>query len=58
MVVRVIEAKEDKLNNAITIYKQMTKMLKKTYNIKSKDELLKEYDQSMGGHGYIKTREA
>lgn len=53
-----IEAKEDKPNNAITIYKQMTKMLKKTYNIKSKDELLKEYDQSMGGHGYIKTREA
>jgi len=52
-----IEASQDKPNNAITIYKRMTNMLKETYNIKADEELLKDYDQSKGGHGYIKTRE-
>ena len=49
-----IEAKQDKPNNAITIYKRMTNMLKETYNIKSNEELLKEYDQSKGGHGHLR----
>lgn len=52
-----IEASQDKPENAITIYKQMTNMLKKEYNIKSNEELLEEYDQTKGGHGYVKTRE-
>jgi len=52
-----IEAKQDRPNNAITIYKRMTNMLKETYNIKTNEELLEEYDQTKGGHGYIKTRE-
>lgn len=49
-----IEASQDKPNNAITIYKKMTNMLKETYNIKTKEELLQEYDQSKGGHGDFK----
>lgn len=53
-----IEAKQDKPNNAITIYKRMTNLLKETYNIEPNNELLEEYDQTKGGHGYIKTREA
>ncbi len=52
-----IEASQEKPNNAITIYKKMTNMLQETYNIKTNEELLKEYDQSKGGHGYVKTRE-
>ena len=52
------EAKENNFTGAITIYKTMTNLLKNTFKIKTNDELLREYDQTKGGHGYIKTREA
>lgn len=49
-----IEASQEKPDNAIIIYKRMTDTLKENYNIKSKEELLQEYDQSKGGHGHFK----
>ena len=52
------EAKENNYTGAITIYKKMTNLLKNTFKVKTNDELLREYDQTKGGHGYIKTREA
>ena len=52
------KAKEENYLESYTIYKNMTNLLQETYNIKTDDEMIKEYDQTKGGHGYIKTREA
>ena len=52
------QVKDNNYLGAIYTYKNMTNILKETYNIKTNDEISKDYDQSIGGHGYIKTREA
>ena len=50
------QVKNNNYYGAINTYKNMTNLLKETYNIKTNYELLAEYDYSKGGHGLVKTR--
>ena len=52
------QVKENNYIGAIDTYKNMTSLLKNTYNIKVDKKGLNNYDYKKGGHGYIKTREA